>query len=212
MTIRTSHLVTVAVILFGTAVCHGYWSNRWASLTGGDFDPDVLASIDAKIGDWEGGEVATLQEGGQRPYSMARRFTNHQLGKSVTVSFISGVPGKVATHTPDVCYPGSGFKMRTDIKSTQIPLGEGKSADFYVSEFQKTTASGSDALRVRWTWTRDGSSWVAPKSPRWEFGRAAVIHKLYVVHPVGEDDTTDERVYEAFAADLCERLGARLKR
>jgi len=212
MTIRTSHLVAVAVLLVGSAVCHGYWTNRWTGLATSHLDGDIVATIDPKIGDWEGGESTSQSEEGQRPYSMARRFTNHHLNKSVTISLISGIPGKVATHTPDVCYPGSGYRMKTEIKLIQIPIGEGKVIDCYMSEFQKTTASGTETLRVRWTWTDGDGEWNAPSYPRWFYARSPILHKLYVVYPVSEDDTTDDRIYQAFVGDLIERLTVRIRK
>ncbi|HEY8505631.1 MAG TPA: hypothetical protein VIL46_13685, partial [Gemmataceae bacterium] len=147
-----------------------------------------------------------------RPYSASRHYVNRVLDRQVVVSLIAGIPGKVATHTPDVCYPGSGYTMKTDITRHAIDLPGGGSFEYFSAEFEKSTSSGKDRVRVRWSWTDDGT-WHAPDYPRWYYARSPVLHKLYVVHPVSEAGTPEEDpAYLEFIAALATEIGQRLKR
>ena len=211
MKLTTPHFVVVAMVLVCSTVAHGFWTYRWSALIGQAFDKEILATIDPRIGDWEGSEVTVTEEEGQIPYSMARRFTNQHLGKTIVVSLISGVPGKIATHTPDVCYPGSGYKQKIDTKKIEIPYGEGKVASCFLSEFEKKNATGMEKLRVRWMWMRPSGDWEAPDYPRWTYASTPTLHKLYIVYAINEDDMTDESNFHEFAGDLMERLAFRIK-
>ena len=56
-----------------------------------------------------------------------------------------------------------------------------------------------------------GGTWHAPDYPRLFFARSQaslpVLHKLYVVHPTGDEDLTKSDPYRTFAADLAVALG-----
>ncbi|VTS08818.1 hypothetical protein [Tuwongella immobilis] len=209
---RRSHLFIMGVLIALTAVCHGYLTNRWSVFAAGQFDPDILRSIDDRIGDWEASEATISPEDRMKAYAVSRKFTHPGLGRTIQVTLISGHPSKVATHTPDVCFPGSGYALKSSMDRTAYPTVDGTNRiGAYVADFQKTTATSTETLKVRWTWTSDGV-WEAPEYPRWYYGRSPVLHKLYVVHSVVDGDPVKEEAYREFVAQLIDRLNPRIKR
>ncbi|HKB02144.1 MAG TPA: hypothetical protein VKD90_07990 [Gemmataceae bacterium] len=212
MTLRTTHLVGAVLLLVAGGAVHGMWTHRWSGTAVQDAGVDLLAGLNDPVGDWALGPAVPVAERdipkGTRATS--RQFANEKLGKRLVVSVTSGVPGVVAAHTPDVCFLGSGYKLKNPPFKQTIPTAGGGSVTFYVADFEKTTASGTEAVRCRWAWTADGT-WHAPDYPRLFFARSQaslpVLYKLYVVHPIGDEDLTKSDPYRNFAADLAVALG-----
>ena len=190
MTVRTGHLVVVLLVLGASGLVHGVSTNRWATLAPANKGLDLLHTMVEPVGDWTPAEILPDPETDDDPDKtrvLARRFRSTRGDRTVVVSVTSGLPGIVAAHTPEICYPGSGYKLKGSKKLQTVQLGGGKTATFWTADFQKTTATGTETLRVRWAWTADGN-WEAPNSPRWSFARVPVLYKVYVVHPVVEDE------------------------
>ena len=118
-------------------------------------------------------------------------------GQSAVITIISGIPGSVSTHTPDVCYVGSGYKCLRGPRHESIDLADGGTAEVYVADFEKETATKADRVRVRWAWSTDGT-WIAPENPRWQFAKklnsVPVLYKLYVATPLPDAD--EDKVHE----------------
>jgi len=212
MTFRTTHLIGALVLLLVGGAVHGMWTHRWTGAATRDAGVDLLAKVEAPVGGWVPGPAAAVSERdipkGTR--GTARQFTNEKTGKKIVVSVTSGVPGVVAAHTPDVCFLGSGYKLKNPPSRQTLPSPDGGSVGFYVADFEKTTATGSDAVRVRWAWTGDGK-WHAPDYPRLFFAKSQislpVLYKLYIVHSLADEDLTKTDPYRTFAADLAAALG-----
>jgi hypothetical protein len=191
------------------------WTHRWSGDTARDAGVDLLAGLEAPLGDWQPGPAVPVAERdipkGTRATS--RQFANEKANKRAVASVTCGVPGVVAAHTPDVCFLGSGYKLKNPPSKQTIPLAGGGSVTFCVADFEKTTAAGTEAVRCRWAWTADGT-WHAPDYPRLFFARSQVnlpvLYKLYVVHPIGDEDLTKNDPYRTLAADLASALGRHL--
>jgi hypothetical protein len=121
----------------------------------------------------------------------SRRYESPGRGVSAAISLISGPPGAVATHTPDVCYPSSGYKTVREPRRETIELPGGGSAEYYVAEFAKARATETERVRVRWAWCADGT-WVAPEAARFAFLRSPELFKVYVVTHVADDAPADD--------------------
>ena len=212
---RTSHLVGAVVLVAAGGVVHGMWTHRWAGDTGRDAGVDLLAKLDGPLGDWQPGPAVPVNERdvpkGTRATS--RQFVNEKANKRAVASVTVGVPGVVAAHTPDVCFLGSGYKLKNPPSKQTLPLAGGGSVTFYVADFEKTSAAGTEAVRCRWAWTADGT-WYAPDYPRLFFAKSQidlpVLYKLYVVHPIGDEDLTKNDPYRTLATDLAGTLGRQL--
>ncbi|HVK11877.1 MAG TPA: hypothetical protein VM597_24100 [Gemmataceae bacterium] len=217
MTLRTTHAVGAVVLLVASGVGHGMWTHRWSSANGPAVAADYLAGLDRPVGDWQGGTPQAVAEKDtpKGTHATARTFVSEKSGKKVIVSLTSGVPGVVAAHTPDVCFLGSGYALKAPPTKQTLPLGDGSAASFYVADFEKTSATGTETVRCRWSWSADGT-WHAPDYPRLFFAKSQVslpvLYKLYVVHPLGEDDLNKSDPYRTFAADLAAALGRQFPR
>lgn len=187
----------IAGLIVAGAVANGLATQRWTAFAPDPAEADRLHALALRFEDWQPTDVPTEMPTNERSIATSRRYLSPATGRSGVVTLISGIPGSVSTHTPDVCYPGSGYKTLRAAKRATLALPGGATATFYVADFEKRTATKLDRVRVRWAWTTDGT-WVAPDSPRWEFARhlarVPVLYKLYLVTPLGDDaeDTPDD--------------------
>lgn len=212
MSLKTTHLVGALVLLVASGIVHGMWTHRWADGAARDAGIDLLAKLDEPIGEWHPGPAIPVSERDipKGTSATSRQFAHSAGKKGIVVSVTRGIPGVVAAHTPDVCFLGSGYKLKNPPSKQTLPLPGGGNVTFYVADFEKTTATGSEAVRCRWAWTADGT-WHAPDYPRLFFAKSQVnlpvLYKLYIVHPIGDEDLTKSDPYRTFAADLAVALG-----
>lgn len=212
--LKTSHAIVAGVMLAVSGVVHGMWTHRW-SAPNDVSGRDLLSEKTGPLGDWAPGNSVAMdeKETPKGAIATAQYFTNSKTNKQVVVSLTRGAPGVVAAHTPDVCFLGSGYKLKSPPSKQVLPIGDGATVAFYVADFEKTTASGTESVRCRWSWSADGK-WHAPDYPRLFFAKSQmslpVLYKLYIVHPIGDEDLTKNDPYRTFAADLASALGQNL--
>jgi hypothetical protein len=213
MKLSIPNLVALMVLLAGCGLVHGLWSGRWAEVH--EVEVKNLLDFEGAIGDWQAGEFVAIDAKdlpkGQQ--TVARRFVNPKSKKSVVLSVSAGHPGIVSVHTPDVCYLGTGYRLKGAVRRESNPVAESPTPmSCYTADFEKQSVAGSDAIRVRWSWSSHGE-WQAPDSPRFHFIRAGVLYKLYLVHPLADEaDLTKDDPYRKFVADLVPHLNRRLGR
>lgn len=188
-------ILLVAIALIGAgAVLNGAATQRWAAFAPDPARTDRAHALAVRFEDWQPEVVPTEMPTNERSIATSRQYVSASTGRSAVVTLISGVSGSVSTHTPDVCYPGSGYRTLHNPKRETLELPGGKMATFYVADFEKKTATRQDRVRVRWAWSTDGT-WVAPDNPRWQFARhlvaAPVLFKVYVVTTLPDEPTED---------------------
>lgn len=216
MSLRFSHMMGAILLLAIGGGVHGMWTHRFSSTNLATTGDDLLSTVKEPISEWNPGQFFEINANDipKKTQTVSRQFVNGKTNRTLVVSLTSGVPGIVAAHTPDVCYLGSGYKLKSAVSKETLPLPGGKTTLFYVADFQKTTATGSETVRVRWAWSADGS-WEAPDYPRLFFARRQlqlpVLYKLYVVNVLDESDLTKNDPYRTFAGELADRLGQELK-
>ncbi len=196
-------IAIVALIVCG-ALVNGAATQRWSVFEVNAEQTDRLHSLEVRFEDWQPSEVPTEMPLNERSTATTRRYTSPSSGRTAMISFISGIPGSVATHTPDVCYPGSGYKTLRGPRKETFDLPGGHTATIYVADFEKKTQTKVDRVRVRWAWSTDGT-WVAPDNPRWQFAgqlRAPMLYKVYIATPLpeaeGDEPLEDDSVTKAF--------------
>ena len=214
--LKPATFVAVSLLVVAGAVVNGLATQRWSFVTPDPTVTNKLHALEIQYEDWQGVEVETAMPTNERSTATSRQYTSAKSGRSGAVSFISGVPGSVSTHTPDVCYPGSGYKTLRAPKRETLELPGGRTATYYVADFEKKTASKVDRARVRWAWTTDGT-WIAPDNPRWQFARqlaaAPVLYKVYVATPLADDADdrpTDDATTTAFVTACWTQYAAAL--
>jgi hypothetical protein len=147
----------------------------------------MLQNVPDDIGDWHGEDLPVDDQvrktAGARGY-VSRTYRNAATGDEVTLWLIVGHSKDIVRHTPDICYPSSGFKKRADENSKQPFIFEGQpEADFFTNTFLKEDASGRQVIRVFWSWYKPNAdhtiTWEAPSNVRWQFGNARSLYKMY---------------------------------
>jgi hypothetical protein len=216
MMLKSTSFVVIGVLIVGAALVHGAITQRWAVFAPDRAQTDRLHALEVRFQDWQPTEVPTEMPTNERSTATSRRYQSVATGQSGVVTIISGIPGSVSTHTPDVCYVGSGYRLLRGPSKETIALPDGGSAAVYAADFEKRSATKSDRVRVRWAWSTDGR-WIAPENPRWQFARqlnsVPVLYKLYVATPLPESDGEekaheDDPVTKAFVAAVWAQFAA----
>jgi Protein of unknown function (DUF3485) len=179
-------ITVAAALIVGAGYVHGAWTGRWGR------SPEMaalaarFASVPMSIGDWS----ATPFELGADERKMAgaeawlcRVYTNPRRGVSVSVLLLGGLPGKMSTHTPEICYAGAGYDLGTPAAYNRPHGADGRRAGFRTAAAVRGGANPS-TLRLFWTW-HAATGWVAPENPRWTFAAEPTLCKLYIVRDTG---------------------------
>lgn len=187
-------IITAAVLIVGAGLVHGAWINRWGP------SPEMaqlaarFESVPMTIGDW----TASPFELGARERKMAgaeaclaRVYTNHARGTSVSVLLLGGLPGDIATHTPDVCYRGAGYDLSPPTSFDHPPRPGGPRAGFRTALAARGGADPS-VLRIFWAW-HAATGWTAPEDARWQFASEPTLCKLYVIRETGGTTVAPDR-------------------
>jgi hypothetical protein len=173
----------VAILLvLGAGLVHGFWSERWYSSGVLDAAAARVPEVPLTVGDWVGEDVPAdahvFALAGARTYWM-RTYTNKRTRASVLVILMCGRPGRMAVHTPEVCYQGAGFEMTDRPLPLSIATSQGQQlGTFWTARFAK--ANSKKDTHLAWAWN-PGDTWHAPDSPRWQFYNASFLYKLYIV-------------------------------
>lgn len=179
--------ITAAVALIvGAGLVHGAWTDRWGP------SPALAAlatrydSVPMVIGDWKGTpfEVGARQrEIAGAEACLARVYTNARRGISVSVLLLGGRPGNIASHTPEICYPGAGYELSVPTAFDHRPHGDGHRVGLRTALAARGGTNPS-VLRILWTW-HDSKGWAAPEDARRKFASEPTLSKLYLVRETG---------------------------
>ena len=184
--IRTLSFAACAVLVVAAAVVHAAATHRWSVVTPDPARAQAAHAHAIQFADYRPTDIPSEMPVKERSAVTCRRYDSAGGAPAVVVSLTSGPPGAVSTHTPDVCYPGGGYKIVREPKKETIDLPGGKQATYLVAEFEKKTATAVERQRVRWAWSADGG-WGVPDRPRLAFLRDSELFKLYVVTGVSAD-------------------------
>ena len=188
---KTFALVSCLGLIVAGAVGHGAITHRWGSPDLSGSRAAALHAHTLQLPEYRSEEVPSEIEVKEKSSVTCKRYVSTVLGTGGVVSVTTGPAGAVSTHTPDVCYPASGYTTVVAPKRDTIDLPDGTTVTCYVAEFEKVSASRAERQKVRWAWaTPGGTGWTAPDQPRIEYLRESELYKLYVVTPV---PVTDER-------------------
>lgn len=183
--LRTTLLwLTGAAVVGLTGLAHGLRTDRWQVSDARDKAVAALEQVPVSFGDWEGeavtGDARAFERVGADGF-LVRRYRNRVTGDSVSVMFVCGLPGPIAVHSPDVCYPSTGYELVAPPERVALPADGGGAGEFLSASFRKQGRVESGRLRVLWAWHAPGGGWSAPENPRWAFVRSPALFKLYVI-------------------------------
>ena len=139
---RQMPIILGVLALVGLTVAEARMSGRFegSDITEEQFAA-MLKNVPLDIGDWHGtdqpvGEIER-QTAGARGY-VSREYKNAITGEAVGIWLIVGHAKDIMRHTPDVCYPSSGFIMRAPENSLQSFVFDGKEmGDFLHQHFRE---------------------------------------------------------------------------
>jgi len=207
--IRHLPIVLGVLALIGFTVAEARMSGRFqgSNMTAEEFAA-LLKKVPMDIGEWHGTDLPVEEQvkitAGARGY-VSRAYRNSVTGEEVTIWLIVGHSKDVVRHTPDICYPSSGFQTMSPENAHETFVFEGQPhADFYTNKFLKEDETGRQLVRVFWSWYKpadDGTvTWEAPEIVRWRFGNAPSLFKLYFTSKMSSyKETTDESPCMKFA-------------
>src|SRR5262249_16143488 len=186
--IRVLTLTAAAMLLILSGLVHGLWTQRWGAPVEFTAAAARLEDFPISLGEWKGrslesdpDEMAKAEAAGY----VARVFRHHTKGE-VRMILICGRPGPISLHTPEVCFPGSGFSMDAEPERCKVSLKNADDPNFLVGQFR---SSGPVRRLVRAFWSfSDGGGWKVPDNPRVAFGRANILYKLYLVRDMEKPD------------------------
>jgi EpsI family protein len=177
-------------------IAEGMWTNRWHDSAELEQAAARLSQVPRVVGDWEGTdrelEARQITVGEITSYVL-RRYVHRHTGAEVNVLLVCGRAGPTSLHSPEVCYPGTGWSAAAPPARKSIPA-DSDADTFWIGQFQKA-APNVEALRIYWAWNGSGE-WEAADNPRWRFAHHGALYKLYVIRHLpradeaGADDPT----------------------
>jgi hypothetical protein len=185
---RLVPLIVAIVLVVSTGVVSGIWKGRWSTSQAAQEAATRIQNVPMKVGDWEGETspfdaedyaAAGIQGG------FVRVYTHTQTGDRVSIMLVCGRPGPISVHTPEVCYPGVGFKVLSERIPTKVELDGGDpAASFWTWRMGKLDGPIPQLLNVTYAWSDDGQ-WKAPGyDARIAFASSPALFKLYAIREV----------------------------
>ena len=209
---RTSYayasFAAALVIILAVTIVQGNWSERWGDHPELKIFAERVREVPLEIGEWHGKKTAEpskrIRQAAGAVAMLSADYLNSTTNQSVRVHVVCGRLQDVFYHTPDRCYPASGFEAQGDPVRQTFDL-HGTKAEFFTSVFQRSEASGSVNLRIYWSWCADGP-WVAPDQEKWTFAGRRALYKLYVETNAATDSTADNNAAVDFIKVLIPEL------
>lgn len=164
-----------------------------------------FAQVPKQIGNWVGEDLAVdevVQNTAGAVSYVSRLYLNQDTGAKVKLWLIVGHSRDICRHTPNICYPASGFRQDgIQIRHT-FDLPGGKTAEFFTAKFLKDDAFGRQMERVFWAWNHpDINKWEAPDYQRQHYGLARALYKVYFTSAVmTTENTAEDNAAAEFAA------------
>jgi hypothetical protein len=172
----------------------------------------LLADVPKEINDWKGEDLpvtAEVRGTAGAVGCVSRLYTNQRTNEQVKLWLIVGHARAISAHTPDVCFKGAGFSMRSPSNSlyTFSYPQQKNEAKFWTNTFTKEDTQGRQLERVFWAWYKPVPNepvvWRAEEYPRYVFGNTRALFKMYFSSTMGAvDETTDQSAAMKFGKEF----------
>ncbi|WP_337176271.1 exosortase-associated EpsI family protein [Paludisphaera sp.] len=213
------NLILVGLLL-GASGAYRYWrDHQFSALESRTRDaPFALKDISPALGPWrmvEGAETTLdpriARLAGSTDH-IVRSYENEETGEKVTVLALYGPALLVFGHTPEVCYPSTGFRAMADPEDVTIPAtGGGRDAVFRRARYGLFEGGTSRVNEVFHSF-RNGGVWHPEMASRWkQFRYNPGMFKIQVerVERGGESGgEATAALLAALVAEIEDRLGA----
>ncbi|MFL5330438.1 MAG: hypothetical protein ACJ8C4_16165 [Gemmataceae bacterium] len=193
-----TRFLLVAALITGATIAHGYVTGRWtAHASQASY---ALPALPQTLGNWRGEEVKSDLGIDQRLTNLTRRYTRGT--RSFTISLTVGPAGLAAQHTPEYCYPSSGYHT---VGTTLLMTVPDRADVFRNAVYRTEFGDAAQSLRILWAWNADGN-WVAPRYPELQFLGRVALRKLYVVSADADRAPEDDAELQDFLKQLLAAL------
>jgi hypothetical protein len=204
-----SALLAIVAITVSPAVYLGHQQAVRAAML--DQAARRLSLVPMQFGSWLLREEDTLSESVLNMLGcsnhLCRTYVNSNTGEAVALVFLVGPAGPLAVHTPEVCMTSREYENLKESEPLDI-AARGKSHRFFETMFRAKTLEGQK-LNVYYGWSRDGSIWEAPESPRMELGPLPMLLKLQVACSAPDTEIDPKRCAGiTFLEDLLSHMEA----
>lgn len=176
----------------------------------------LLELVPKSFGDWQSEDkpvdAEVQKSAGAKGVAISRDYRNTRTGEKVGLWLIVGHARDIAFHTPDVCYPASGFETRSRENSLYPMVVQGLPDTPFLTNtfFKEDQLSGRTLIRVFWTWfnpeEKDNEGkvvWEAPTNARWRFGNTRALYKMYFTSEMHDQmETAEQSACLHFARDF----------
>jgi hypothetical protein len=202
------------VAIVGLTVVQSVMSDRFVdSNVTAEQRAELLANVPKEFNDWEGEDLQVTKEVRDTAGAVgavSRLYRNTRTGEVARLWLIVGHTRDIAAHTPDVCFPSSGFSMRSSTSSLyafDYP-GQTNEAKFWTNTFIKEDSrEGRQLERVFWAWYNpipgEPVIWRAESNPRWTFGNSRALFKMYFTSQMKDiNETTDQSAAWKFGREF----------
>jgi hypothetical protein len=206
---RVAQIVLALLLILGTGLVHGMWTNRWRVAHELEAAAARLEQVPENIGAWTASpeplDAGSLARAGAIG-SWSRTYRCPGSGAVFTVILLCGRAGKMSVHRPEDCYRAAGYDVITPIQRLTLSLPDSSAPQLRTALFSKAGPAGPSTLRIFWTWYT-GSDWQAPDSPRVTFAHLPALYKLYVIRALARpEERLDTRPDLAFLEQLLPEL------
>ncbi|WP_076351680.1 exosortase-associated EpsI family protein [Paludisphaera borealis] len=168
--------IVMVCVLLGLSGAVRYWRELQFLSIGSQSknSPFPLKDIPNLLGTWralEGAETVLDPEIAKLAGStdhVLRTYADDQSGERVTVLVLYGPADAVWGHTPDICYPASGFKTVIPSREVQIPLeGASRSVAFREALYGKSLGGATMLQEVYYSF-RNAGQWRSEMGSQWK--------------------------------------------
>jgi hypothetical protein len=186
--------VALAVLLVGTSAgVRWVRAGRYAEMVeAGEKAPFALEEIPMTLGPWKGEEAKLDSEIARvtGASDMASRiYTDQRTGVKLGVVVLYGPASKVYIHSPETCYPRSGFHQ-VDLRMIQ-PIDNGREKVPFASLlYEKGGGSTADRHQVYYSW-HYGRRWSAAALMQKQVDRLPGMFKVHIDRRVGLHEKID---------------------
>jgi hypothetical protein len=176
-----------------------------------------LSEIPTDLGTWHatGAEAhldpETLRLAGSSDHIL-RSYTDSKSHETVSLLVVYGLAHSVFGHTPELCYPSSGYQAVGKRVDHEFSLpGSATPVQFRSRYFTKTVASVTQSLEVFWSFCHAGA-WLPDVGDRWKLFRSSpALFKIQVQGGI-TGISSDHPPVESLIKELVREINTRRER
>lgn len=173
----------VVAIVVSSGFAAGWFSNRWDQSEEAEAIAKSLTTLPEACGKWR-----LLSETKLDPEIIDmlactgyvnRSYRHLDTHDTVHVAIVAGPPGRIAVHTPEICYASQGFHLEQPPLRRAITMPNGGREEFTFTSFlPDAPGPEAESKLIAYHAFSDGGAWQAPEHPRFAFGGLPYLMKL----------------------------------